>query len=207
MTERSVNPSQPPVFEPWIGKNFSDRSSNRFRLLVLGESHYATEDHAQPGITKWVVEHHMKSEPREPFFTKWSQLLANRGPFASISAVGIFDEVAFYNFVQRLVGIRHDDRPTEDDWKDACPRFLNVLDVCRPHAVLVLGMETWNHIRFPDNTRSEVAVSDRQRTWTRPDGWKVAATSINHPQARGWRASDWQPMVDELLQRGLASVR
>jgi hypothetical protein len=68
---------------------------------------------------------------------------------------------------------------------------------------LVLGMETWNHIRFPDGTVSEVDVSDRQRIWTRPDGWRIAATSINHPQSRGFSAHAWQASVDDLLSRGM----
>jgi hypothetical protein len=195
-----------PVFKPWRGKNFPDTDSDNFRLLVLGESHYATPDHANSDITNWVVEHHMNGTQREPFFTKWGHLLAGRDPFAN-AAGQIFDEVAFYNFIQRLVGAMHDDRPTDSDWINAQGPFLTVLDTLRPHAVLVLGMGVWDHIRFPDGSRSEVDGSDRQRLWIRPDGWRIAAAPINHPQSHGFSAVKWQPFVDDLLQRGMRECR
>jgi hypothetical protein len=195
-----------PVFLPWIGSKFPLATEKRFRLLVLGESHYGDPFISNPGLTKWVVEHHANGIQREPFFTKWSNLLSNRPAFSGIGPAEIFESIAFYNFIQRVVGLHHNDRPTKDDWKNACDPFIAVLDRVRPHAVLVLGMETWNHIRFPDGTVSEPDISDRQRIWTRPDGWRIAASSVNHPQSHGFAAHEWQPFVDDLLLRGMKQL-
>jgi hypothetical protein len=87
------------------------------------------------------------------------------------------------------------------------PSFLTVLDDLQPHAVLVLGREVWNHIPFRDGTISEAVGGDYQRLWTRPDGWRIATASIYHPTgSRGFSIKEWQPFVDDLLERAIRQL-
>jgi uracil-DNA glycosylase len=176
-------------------------------MLVLGESHYGLPDEATPDLTKNVVLGHVGDGVQLPFFDRVGELLAYKPPFQAFDRREIWNAVAFYNFVQRFPGLKPGCRPSKQDWNAAMLPFLAVVDELRPHAVLVLGRGIWNHISFQDGTASTVAVSDYQRLWTRPNGWKIAAGSIYHPTgSRGFSGKKWKPFVDDLLARGMENL-
>ena len=61
------------------------------------------------------------------------------------------------------------DQRTRLDAMESVAPFLTVLDEHQPHAVLVLGVSTWDNIRFDDGTRSVVeANTSVDRTWIAP---------------------------------------
>jgi hypothetical protein len=193
-----------PTFEPWRGTIYGSSDIGGFKLLLLGESHYGLPDEATRELTIQVVTGHIRDGVKLPFFDRCGELLTQTPVFQKFGKRDVLNAVAFYNFVQRFPGSAPGYRPTKQDWVDAMPPFLSVLDDLRPHAVLVLGRGIWNHIPFRDGTRSEVAVSDFQRLWIRPDGWRIAAASIYHPTgSHGFSVKKWQSYVDDLIERGL----
>lgn len=193
-----------PTFEPWVGKSYGKPEVGGFRLLVVGHSHYGDAADANPSLTTQVVERHIKGTPSMGFFTLWGRLLANRGPYAALGNPQVLNAVAFYNFLQSYAGDEHDSKPTKIQWEESVAPFLTVLDDQLPHAALVLGVSTWDEIRFDDGTRSVVEANDSiQRTWIRPDNHRIAATLIDHPRSHGFSPPLWASRVEALLVRGM----
>jgi len=130
-----------PFFLPWIGTGYSD-GVNGSRLLVLGESHYSENPaNAYPTLTQDIVTRVVAGE-RFPFFTKLGQCIGG----AATGREFTWQSVAFYNYVQQLVGAHARDRPTEQMWERAMAPFNAVLTKHQPHAILVAGVGTWNSL-------------------------------------------------------------
>lgn len=181
-----------PTFEPWVGNSYGKREVSGFRLLVLGHSHYGDAADANTNITTQVVERHIRGKPSLAFFTLWGKLLANRNPYTALGNPQVLNAVVFYNFLQSFAGDEHDSKPTAQQWEESVAPFVTVLDEHQPHAVLVLGVGTWDNIRFDDGTRSVIEGNDNvQRTWIRPNAHRIAATFIKHPRSQGFSPPVW----------------
>ena len=174
------------AFKPWIGSLYDAEGLGGVRLLLLGESQYpGPNTRVSPdGIpsledssaTRENVEE-LAITGRNSFFTKVTKLVLGLGAGQWISDEGkadVWQRVAFYNFVQQwLSGSRC--RPTEEMWVAARGPLLEVMDMCRPHLVVVLGLELANHL--PDF----------------PKG--VARLAIKHPSSRGFQYHPWSTQV------------
>ncbi|MDD9960765.1 MAG: hypothetical protein OXU70_01565 [Gammaproteobacteria bacterium] len=139
-------------FHPWIGERYS--GDNRFdvRVLVLGESHYDKKGNEGPAYTKEVVRRATQlprtgKGRRQRFFTVAANVLRGKpGRIDNRDLAAVFQEIAFYNFIQTFAGDGPRGKPTFRQWVDAQEPLKIVLDALRPHAVLVLGLELGNHI-------------------------------------------------------------
>ena len=152
-------------FYPWIGERYD--GDNRFgvRVLVLGESHYGEKGTEVPTYTRGVVcWHTQRARTGEgitsQFFTKVATVLCekpegiNDGDLAKV-----FQEIAFYNFLQTFKGGTARGKATSQEWEDSQAPLKTVLDGLRPDAVLVLGRELSRRIPdFPEDTpRADIA--------------------------------------------------
>lgn len=138
-------------FLPWVGDRY-DKSRFGVRLLVLGESHYGGQ-HSDQNTTREVIEDCAQGKGRLRFFTVIANVLRGQGGWIEGSEIAeIFQEIAFYNFVQTLVGDKPRCRPTFQQWVAAREPFKVVLKELEPDAVLVLGFELRDHIpEWPGN--------------------------------------------------------
>ncbi len=136
------------TFHPWVGASYG--RDNRFggvRLLILGESHYGIgEEHhntTQDVVRCWgqeLPELRGNEHRHMGFFTKTSKLLRrDSGELTQPDREAIWEDVAFYNFVQTFVGDCPRTRPTGNQWRDAQEPLDTVLSVLDPDAMLVLG--------------------------------------------------------------------
>ncbi|MDE0508015.1 MAG: hypothetical protein OXI17_05195 [Gammaproteobacteria bacterium] len=140
-------------FRPWIGERYGRQSRFGVRVLVLGESHYdwLKRNCPENKVTIEVVEYHTQCFPKEdrrlPFFTKIANVLrGERGWIDDSDIASLFQEIAFYNFVQTFVGDAPRGNPTFRQWVEAQAPFRTVLDALQPDAVLVLGFRLRDHI-------------------------------------------------------------
>lgn len=155
------------VFDPWVGSKYE--ASDRFgvRVLVLGESHYGKPSELCTAFTSNVVRTWAQSRP-DPFFTKVSRVLLGLeedSPLDDDVRAGVWEHVAFYNYIQHLVGDSAAKRPTSEMWAAAAAPFLGILKELRPEAVLVLGRAVEQHL--PTDLPKE-----------------IPKTSIYHPSSR-----------------------
>lgn len=166
-------------FLPWIGKRYG-KSRFGVRILVLGESHYGGEQD-NLAMTREVVEYCTQGSGRARFFTVIANVLrGHSGWIEDTELAGIFQEIAFYNFVQTIVGEEPRCRPAFRQWVEAQEPFKAVLAELKPDVVLVLGVE----------------LQEKILEW--PEGVEWAA--ITHP-AGALRYAETFPKFQELVDR------
>ena len=191
------------TFHPWVGARYG--RDNRFggvRLLVLGESHYGSgeEDHdtTQDVVRRWgqeLPEVRGNEHRHLGFFTKTSKLL-RRDPewLTQPDREAIWDDVAFYNFVQTFVdGPRNE--PAIAQWCDGQKPLDTVLSTLKPSAVLVLGKRLAGNIVALDTDWLTITF-DMSRT--------APAAVVTHPSG-AMRYDESIPIFDDLLRRATCS--
>ncbi len=140
-------------FHPWIGEHYRCESRFQIKLLVLGESHYWDDPNsAACDFTQWVVRKWGQKE-RARFFTVIANVLRGEGGWINDHERSeIWENVAFYNFVQSFVGDSPGQQPTFQQWCDAQAPFKIVLRCLEPDAVLILGCRLSEHVvHRPEN--------------------------------------------------------
>ncbi|OOE40875.1 hypothetical protein BZG06_14790 [Salinivibrio kushneri] len=172
----------PIVFQPWVGDRYWE--ANRFgaRVLVLGESHYGTEEEVSPNFTKDVVQN-LAIDHRHAFFTKISKVLLGLDSNQWLSdeeRSEVWQHLAFYNYVQGFVGDTPRVRPNQDMWQDSKEAFLSVIEHLKPDLVLVLGVELGGAIPSLESN--------------------IDVCAIQHPST-GFSYAKWNPVVSEALKR------
>lgn len=114
--------------------------------MILGESHYADEGEAGQDFTQHVVTTHAY-RAGVPFFSKLTAVL--RGDTSYPTDAERFDtwqHVAFYNFVQEIVGDGSRIAPTREAWEAAHAPFFDVVRELEPDVILVLGNRLWEEV-------------------------------------------------------------
>lgn len=142
------------IFKPWIGQRYENRELFGLRVLLLGESHYGESGEENYNFTIDVVKH-WGQERRHSFFTITAKFVLGKGAREWISdeeRKHFWEKVAFYNYVQELVGNDSRIRPTEEMWESAKTSFLALCEELKPELVIVLGKELcWNLPEIPSN--------------------------------------------------------
>ncbi len=154
-----------PTFHPWKGQHYGRESRFGVRLLVLGESHYGQPDEVpEPRTFTQEIVRYYGVQHRHRYFTTIAKVLCgDRGWIDNEERAAIWENVAFYNYVQSLVpapGIP----PTPAQWEAGHYPFMTVLRNLRPDAVLVASQRLWGQIE------------------QKPRSADVAFAYINHPR-------------------------
>lgn len=172
-------------FCAWIGPSYGTEIWRR--LLVLGESHYDTNEPPERftcDVVQRVVSGHDHGY-RTRLFTKIARLFlraSERLDTSRQACRGFWESVAFYNYVQDYLP-RVRSRPTPAQWSAASVPFEEVLGIHKPDAVVVLGAELGRHVS------SHIAGSRSQ----------IRIGIINHPASVGWTYAKWMPQVRQLI--------
>jgi hypothetical protein len=198
-------PALAPHFLPWVGKNYQTSAASGVRLLILGESHYGKPtDNYGPNFTSEVLGRHITTDTQLTFFTHVEHLVSGAPITDKRPREQFWDSVVFYNFVQTLLpeGRRGRDPKL---WQEARAPFLKVLNEHRPHAVLVLGVQTWDSLSKEPFLfgSSSVCVEPPLRRWDFESGLNTLATWTDHPMApyRQFLVTKWRPRVVALIER------
>ena len=171
------------TFHPWIGRLYGRESRFGVRLLVLGQSHYGQPDEvSEPRTFTREIVRCYSAQHRHRYFTIIAKVLrGDRGWIEDEERAAIWENIAFYNYIQSLVpapGIP----PTSAQWDAAHTPFMTVLNTLQPDAVLVAGQRLWGQIE------------------QMPRPANMEFTFINHPS---WhpRYDDAIPAFQELMDR------
>ncbi len=188
-------------FEPWIGREYESVVGARW--LLLGESHYGEPGTETPEFTKDVVRELVFTK-RYSYFTKIAKLVLGQSPGHFLTDEDLhkfWDRVAFYNYVQSLVGTAARIRPTQSMWAAAQAPFLEVLGTLRPTHILVLGWELWRFLPLGSGERVVVLQDGTRyafREYQLASG-KAVAGCVKHPSGRGTRYVEDRKVVEALL--------
>lgn len=136
-------------FLPWVGEHYGQ--SGLFgprKILVVGESHYAWEEDAfiDPTLTCWCIAGQLTGEDApKAYWTNVVIALRGRHP-ASAEKLQAWHAMAYYTYVQQIVGAGPRQRPTRAMWTASHAAFRSVLAALQPDVVLVLGVGVWDHL-------------------------------------------------------------
>lgn len=192
-------------FEPWVGNSFGVGPVGSKRLLILGEAHYsdqAADD--RPSLTKELVGDVRNGRRSISFFTKLGSLLTSIDPH-NPDPRGIWDQVAFYNFIQGFAASEARVRPTPAMWEAGLGPFSTVLRGMQPNRVLVTGIDLWNALsqQFMPGWMSVRAHEDDSQpvfSWSSATDTPIRATWIEHPSSFGFSGAAWSDRLAALAQ-------
>jgi hypothetical protein len=188
--------------EPWVGENYfvsPSSGSFHYRTLILGESNFTKPGNFHRKLVQECVRDDMSTnwEVRDTqgfckFSTKIRRVI---GIDEQLGPEGLWKNVAFYNFVQFLVGEKAKVRPEEWMWVDSVPAFHEIITTLEPERIIVLGEMNWqNLLKYIDND-----PIDEFLAILKVDGRKIKSGFINHPSSFGFSYVKWQPIVKNIL--------
>lgn len=134
---------------PWVGCDFA-KSTNR--PLIIGDSHYATDDdgkfsqeeydnfksnkNSTRGIINCVIRDVCKGDPTWSMFRNLVSTFTNLTPD---EVKHLWSKVAFYNFIQEPM--RHkDEKPSIQYVADGWRCLAGVIEVLHPTSILIIGV-------------------------------------------------------------------
>ncbi len=181
--------------KPWVGGKYHCPENFPFRTLILGESNYTTPDIFSSDLVVNCVRTHL-GQNDDPNFSRFAtkiRRLACRSR-ENLSRKVFWSDVAFYNFIQVLVGQAARDRPTEDMWHESVAAFGEVMEALRPERIWVLGKANWrNFVRHVEHSRIDPDTVELPLS-----GESVLASYTNHPSS-GISYEKWAPVVARIL--------
>ncbi len=192
-------------FHPWVGRNYNKGLSGK-RVLVLGESHYDWDsrnketDPIDQSLSVWCVAEQVVTDFRSRFYTSVAKAFVGEYP-TSKQRGSFWNSVAFYNYVQEIVGMGPRIRPTHEMWKASQPVFLRVLSVLKPDIVFVFGKGMWSELPLEDIAEHEQEVSGHTVSICSylTKSSTVEAVKMTHPCAPGFSADKYHPVIKDLL--------
>jgi G:T/U-mismatch repair DNA glycosylase len=177
-------------FLPSIGPLYESGLAGGKRVLLLGESHYASNAEAVASGRQCTRQNFddfwtCGIYPGNRFWGKLQRIAARNVQPTKAESQEAWKRLAFANFVQQFVGEGPRQRPTRDQWKTGQAALTEIVQRLRPHAVLVLGGETWNHITEGEASGEppiEIAGRPDRSIWLMPyEGGYAKSTWIYHP--------------------------
>jgi len=144
------------TFEPFVGKKYYESNP---RILILGESHYITEDDVNDSlkdITRNVLTSYLgyrKGEVGEEYtygswmktFTRFANVFNGR-KMSDTELVSFWNSVSFYNYVQYPIG-KARVSPTAEDFLKSLDAFEKIVVELNPDLIVFWGYRLWNN--FP----------------------------------------------------------
>lgn len=177
-------------FIPSVGPEYESGLVDGKRVLLLGESHYAS-DPAAVALGRRCTTCNFNDYwtcdlcPGNRFWGKLQRIATRNIAPTAVESQSAWKRIAFANFVQEFVGDGPRQRPTPDQWKTGQPALNEIIRRLRPHAVLVLGGETWNHIKegqASDELPIQTPGRPDRSIWLMPyEGGYAKSTWIYHP--------------------------
>ena len=180
------------AWHPWVGVHYPFREVNE-KLLVVGESHYVPASREEDLEVILERYKHSKLHTREvilecPVRREWrNHTLENviRLFFADakIQDSKFWSDIAYYNFVQRLMDYRVVERPTWEDFVRGWKVFEAVVEILKPTCCVFIGVEAANSLAWYLQERGSsfsgvIKVEKVGRTWGRRASIPIAGKSI-----------------------------
>ena len=154
---------------PWIGKNYK---LNKKKLLVVGESHYIYSDDSQeyekkfkefskdPLLTRYCIyESALNSEWKNPTYENLHRALLQTNEFDKSL---LWENISFYNFIQRLLDYRKRERPTWFDFYNSWSHFINLIKAIKPTDCIFVGVEASNTF---NDAMDELNIKYKEVEW------------------------------------------
>ncbi len=134
---------------PWVGNNYLVQECNP-RMLIVGESHYhdnsqqSKDNHEDTTFTRKIIKelaidrHYWGTK----IFPNLHKALFRNDRFNTTT---FWNEVSFYNFIQRPMNTNKD-RPINSDFYNGWLCFFEIIKILQPKTCLFIGTSAANHL-------------------------------------------------------------
>lgn len=192
-------------FLPWVGKYYErgigyDNDGNLCyggkKVLVLGESHYYAEAETEqdlidgaknPNWTKGAINtllHHPSGHTWPRTFHKFEHAIVGK-PLNEGARQEFWDHLAYYNYVQALVGGPRE-TPKAKDLEESTDPFFAVLEELRPDYIIAWGMRLYWNMPGKNGRPAEDIVENEYRSrvyYYRVNQKDYPCLFLRHPSA------------------------
>ena len=179
---------------PWVGKNY-----NKTGVLIIAESHYGGEtefeadgsDNTDEDFTREAfVKEHVKGKNWN--MPNYLMRIICGGGFSDEDEQRkeFWENVAFYNHVQKLMRLATRQRPSDEDFENGWDVFPEVVKILKPDYCLFIGLKAsdWFNKKMQEKGLSYEPVYKMEKiNGVRPrrfsltvDGHKTEITGIKH---------------------------
>ncbi len=196
---------------PWVGRGYAGSAE---KILLVGESHYADDQDSTKVNGKIADVSKNERYTREvvaecPINADWPNKTYDNIPrmllATSLTDKGkrgrLWEQIAFYNFVQRVVNYSNDERPSDDDFYDGWRVYKLLVEALRPKVCIFLGVQASNSF---NRAMTDMGLSHGEIQWGEPlngvyrrnggsvtlNGDTIATHFVKHP-SRFFRWKDW----------------
>lgn len=188
-------------YKPWVGKDYNNGYRGK-KILVLGESHYASDGKIEEDLTQLVIRDIAYEPGGQNYlstFTCFERAIAGR-QMTQNERVEFWESVIFYNYLQfPTEGPRT--TPNHEHWAKSADAFVELLEEYMPDYIIVWGVRLYNAL--PDlGGYGGVLKLENEVTadyWVYPiNGKNIPALKIHHPSAptgRQWEY--WHKVIDK----------
>ena len=191
---------------PWVGVNYT---SSEYHVLLLGDSHYATEggSHSEEeerrfrtdkestrGTINCVIDNFCEQGSSYKMFNGLLSTFTNTTPE---SVKTFFGKVAFYNFIQEPMEYSNS-KPTARQRMEGWQCLAKVIEILKPDYIILFGIRNWYGLENQKMgiLKWEEEENDRCTPATgiiNNSNGKTSLAIINHPAARrGYNPSAWR---------------
>jgi hypothetical protein len=132
-------------FLPWVGSQFKHQP---VRLLLLGESHHSTERWEPETMTIDCTKAYADGSWSHRYWTEIMKVVEGKD-YWDIDRGEFWSKVAFYNYIQEIVGEGPGIAPTEEMRKKSEQGLSSILTHLKPTHILVLAKRLWESL--PDS--------------------------------------------------------
>lgn len=187
-------------FCPWIGAKYGADSRWRLPLLILGESHYDRgERPVTRNFTKELTEDYASGDFNHIYWTNITTALLGEKASAK-NRYDLWHSLAFYNYVQEIVGDNPGQRPTDAMWNKSKEPLNEVLTTLKPKCILVVCKDLWSHLDVDTYPNGIIEANGKKI----PTGMIGATFSGVVPHvSRGFSALSWHPVIMRFIAKAM----
>jgi hypothetical protein len=183
-------------FQPWVGSQYG--TTDRLRLLILGESHYGPKASGKE-FTITLTREYANYEWNHMFWTNIMQAVDGKH-YWEIDRKTFWEKVAFYNYIQEVVADNARVAPTTAMLANAVEPFWEVLNQLAPTHILVFSKRLWENLPTIWEQGPMIDFGDKVReTRKYPIAGRYALTTwLPHP-SYGFSARYWHSLISKFL--------
>lgn len=191
------------TWKPWIGNNYERGGVFDRRILILGESHYGTENDNwfNENLTILSIQQKIGEAEGDPTFYKKAFhtnifKAFNEKPDSNENKIEFWHSVAYFNYVQGSVGEKPRERPKKDKWNLSFSSVKKTLDLLKPEIIVVLGYTLWENIweKFDFEIYEKTTFNKNHNVHRLKLEYSPLMFCIKHPSA-GFSSDYFRPYV------------
>lgn len=196
---------------PFVGPDYDLGLDGGVRVLILGDSLYGDAEKAEKLHRDCNLEEFMGyldlaydcNVETKRFYKALPRIVTRKVDPSGVEAVQAWRRVAFANAVQSLVP-KARKSPTAAQYKEAVLAVGEMLDVLKPHVVLVLGKRLWNKLEMGEWSDEPPigAKQENRKIWLMKAGEDYArVTWIFHPSTYNEDLPSAIGVMQQLIER------